>query len=136
MSGPAPTLIFSVMSYAFYKREFSIKAAYRKPGSHITLIVPAPVSANLISSFQVSKNNFGGRVMKNIFYHATFLFTFFFLRASYSTNTESISIGPESIHTCYINNPDRRPYLDLWYWLRLRFRKRRIQPNIVKEHQA
>jgi len=65
--GTEPTLIFSVMSYAFYKREFSSKAAYRKPGSHITLIVPAPVSANPISSFQVSKNNFGGEVMKNNF---------------------------------------------------------------------
>ena len=40
-----PTLIFSVMSYAFYKREFSSKTAYRNSGSHITLIVPAPVSA-------------------------------------------------------------------------------------------
>jgi hypothetical protein len=55
------------MSYAFYKREFSSKTAYRKPGSHIALIVPAPVSTNLISSFQVSKNNFGGRVIKEIF---------------------------------------------------------------------
>jgi len=55
------------MSYAFYKREFNSKAAYRNTGSHITLIVPAPVSAILISSFQVSKNNFGGRVMKNNF---------------------------------------------------------------------
>jgi hypothetical protein len=55
------------MSYAFYKREFNSKAAYRKDGSHITLIVPAPMSANPISSFKVSKNNFGGRVMKNIF---------------------------------------------------------------------
>jgi hypothetical protein len=76
-----PTLIFSVMSYAFYKREFSSKTAYRKLGSHITLIVPAPVSANLISSFQVSKNNFGGRVIKEMFIHAAFLF---FFRASYS----------------------------------------------------
>jgi hypothetical protein len=42
-----PTLIFSVVSYAFYKREFSSKTAYRKSRSHITLIVPAPVSANL-----------------------------------------------------------------------------------------
>jgi len=67
MSGPAPTLIFSVMSYAFYKREFSSKAAYRNTESHITLIVPAPVSVNPISSFQVSKNNFGGAVMKNNF---------------------------------------------------------------------
>ena len=33
-------------------------------GSHITLIVPAPVSANLISIFQVSKNSFGGGVIK------------------------------------------------------------------------
>jgi len=55
------------MSYAFYKREFSSKTAYRKVWSHITLIVPAPVSANLISNFQVSKNNFGGRVIKEIF---------------------------------------------------------------------
>jgi len=55
------------MSYAFYKREFSSEAAYRKVGSHITLIVPAPVSANPISSFQVSKNNFGGEVIKNNF---------------------------------------------------------------------
>jgi len=54
------------MSYAFYKREFSSKTAYRKSGSHIALIVPAPVSANPISSFQVSKNNFGGRVIKEI----------------------------------------------------------------------
>ena len=51
------------MSYAFYKREFNSKAAYRKDGSHITLIVPAPMSSNPISSFKVSKNNFGGRVM-------------------------------------------------------------------------
>jgi hypothetical protein len=34
MSGPAPTLIFSVMSYAFYKREFNSKATYRMPRSH------------------------------------------------------------------------------------------------------
>jgi hypothetical protein len=47
------------MSYAFYKREFSSKA--------ITLIVPAPMSANPISSFQISKNNFGGEVVKNNF---------------------------------------------------------------------
>jgi len=67
-----PTLIFSVMSYAFYKREFSNKAAYRKLGSHITLIVPAPVSANPISNFQVSKNNFGGRVIKEIFFSRCF----------------------------------------------------------------
>jgi hypothetical protein len=79
------------MSYAFYKREFNSKAAYRKVGSHITPIVPAPVSANPISSFQVSKNNFGGGVMKNNFYHATFLFTFLFLRASYSTNADHIN---------------------------------------------
>jgi hypothetical protein len=74
------------MSYAFYKREFSSKAAYRKPGSHITLIVPAPVSANPISSFQVSKNNFGGGLIKDISlsYHATFLS---FL-ASYSINAD------------------------------------------------
>jgi len=75
------------MSYAFYKREFSNKAAYRKAGSHITLIVPAPVSANPISNFQVSKNNFGGEVMKNNFYHATFLF----FRASYSTNADHMN---------------------------------------------
>jgi len=55
------------MSYAFYKREFNSKAAYRNPGSHIARIVPAPVSANPISNFQVSKNNFGGGVMKNNF---------------------------------------------------------------------
>jgi hypothetical protein len=55
------------MSYAFYKREFNSKAAYRNRGSHITLIVPAPVSANPISNFQVSKNSFGGAVMKNNF---------------------------------------------------------------------
>jgi len=79
------------MSNAFYKREFNSRAAYRMPRSHITLIVPAPVSANPISSFQVSKNNFGGRVMKNIFYHATFLFTFFFFRASYSTNADHMN---------------------------------------------
>ena len=54
------------MSYAFYNREFNSKAVYRKRGSHITLIVPAPVSANLISNFQVSKNNFGGEVIKEI----------------------------------------------------------------------
>jgi hypothetical protein len=71
-----PTLIFSVMSYAFYKREFSSKTAYRKPGSHIALIVPAPVSANPISSFQVSKNNFGGGLIKEIFF-VTPLFSFF-----------------------------------------------------------
>ena len=53
--------------YAFYKREFGSKAAYRMRRSHITLIVPAPVSANLISNFQVSKNNFGGGAMKNNF---------------------------------------------------------------------
>jgi hypothetical protein len=34
------TLIFSVMSDAFYKREFSSKTAYRKSGSHITLSLP------------------------------------------------------------------------------------------------
>jgi hypothetical protein len=34
------------MSYAFYKREFSSKATYRSNGSHIALIVPAPVSIN------------------------------------------------------------------------------------------
>jgi hypothetical protein len=75
------------MSYAFYKREFSSKTAYRKAGSHITLIVPAPVSANPISNFQVSKNNFGGRVIKEIFYHAAF---FFFL-ASYSIIADHIN---------------------------------------------
>jgi len=58
IGGPAPTLIFSVMSYAFYKREFSSKAAYRNTGSHITLIMPAPVSANPISSFQVTSPAF------------------------------------------------------------------------------
>jgi hypothetical protein len=79
------------MSYAFYKREFSSKAAYHKPGSHIALIVPAPVSANPISSLQVSKNNFGGEVMKSNFYHATFLITFFFFRASYSTNADHMN---------------------------------------------
>jgi len=55
------------MSYVFYKREFNSKAAYRRQGTHITLIVPAPVSAILIPSFQVSKNNFRGRVIKDIF---------------------------------------------------------------------
>jgi len=29
--------------------------------------------------------------MKNIFYHATFLFTFFFFRASYSTNADHMN---------------------------------------------
>ena len=33
------------------------RRTYRKRGSHITLIVPAPVSANLILGFQLSKNN-------------------------------------------------------------------------------
>jgi len=58
IGGPAPTLIFSVMSYAFYEREFNSKAAYRMGGSHVTLIVPAPVSANPISSFQVTSSAF------------------------------------------------------------------------------
>jgi hypothetical protein len=75
------------MSYAFYKREFSSKTAYRKLWSHITLIVPAPVSANLISSFQVSKNNFGGGLIKEIFSHAAFLF----FRASYSINADHMN---------------------------------------------
>ena len=34
------------MSYAFYNREFNSKAVYRMRRSHVTLIVPAPVSAN------------------------------------------------------------------------------------------
>jgi hypothetical protein len=50
------------MSYAFYNLEFNSKAAYRMRMSHITLIVPAPVSANLIFNSQL-KNNFGGRVI-------------------------------------------------------------------------
>jgi len=53
MSGPAPTWIFSVMSFAFDNRQFNSKAAYRKGRSHIILIEPAPVSANPISNFQV-----------------------------------------------------------------------------------
>jgi len=55
------------MSFAFYNREFNSKTVYRKSRSHITLIVPAPVSASLIANFQISKNNFGGGVMKNNF---------------------------------------------------------------------
>jgi len=51
----------------FLQREFSSKTAYRKPRSHITLIVPTPVSANPISYFQVSKNSFGGGLIKEIF---------------------------------------------------------------------
>jgi hypothetical protein len=39
------------MSCAFYKPEPGSKTAYRNPGSHITLIVPAPVGVNPISSF-------------------------------------------------------------------------------------
>jgi len=55
IGGPEPTLIFSVMSFAFYNREFNSKAVYRKHGSHITLIVPAPVSANLIPIFKYQR---------------------------------------------------------------------------------
>jgi len=55
------------MSFAFDNRQFNSKAAYRKGRSHIILIEPAPVSANPISNFQVSKNSFGGAVMKNNF---------------------------------------------------------------------
>jgi hypothetical protein len=66
------------MSFAFYNREFNSNAVYRKSGSHITLVVPAPVSANLISNFQVSKNNFGGGAMKNNF-PITPPFSFFLL---------------------------------------------------------
>jgi hypothetical protein len=50
-----PTLIFSVMSYAFYNREFSSVTAYRSFGSHIALIVPAPVSANPYFQFLTIK---------------------------------------------------------------------------------
>jgi len=81
------------MSFAFYNREFNSNAVYRKFGSHITLIVPAPVSANLIANFQVSKNNFGGGVMKKI-HHAAFLF---FL-VSYSINIDHIN-PPNSLAT-------------------------------------
>jgi hypothetical protein len=76
------------MSFAFYNREFNSKAVYRKRRSHITLIVPAPVSASLISNFQVSKSNFGGEVRKKeVSHHAAFLF---FL-ASYSINADHIN---------------------------------------------
>jgi len=83
-----PTLIFSVMSYAFYKREFSSKTTYRNRGSHITLIVPAPVSANPNLQFLTIKEQFrrlGDK--RNIFYHAAFLF----FRVSYSTNADHMN---------------------------------------------
>jgi hypothetical protein len=46
--GTEPTLIFSVVSLAFYNREFSGNAAYRIGCSQITHIVPAPVRVILI----------------------------------------------------------------------------------------
>jgi len=76
------------MSYAFYKREFSSKAAYRNPGSHIILIVPAPVSANPISSFSSIKEQLRrSGDEKQFFDHATLLF----FRGSYSTNADHMN---------------------------------------------
>jgi hypothetical protein len=83
-----PTLIFSVMSYAFYKREFSSRATYRNRRSHIALIVPAPLSANLNFLFLTIKEQLRRRGDKrNIFYHAAF----FFFRVSYSTNADHMN---------------------------------------------
>jgi hypothetical protein len=66
------------MSYAFYKREFSSKAAYRNTGSHITLIVPAPVSADPYFQFSSIKEQLLRRGDKrNIF--ITLLSSFFAL---------------------------------------------------------
>ena len=51
----------------FLQIDFNRRTAYRDNVSHITLIVSAIASANHISSFQVSKNNFGGALIKEIF---------------------------------------------------------------------
>ena len=66
-SGPELTVIFSVMSFAFYNREFHSKAMYRNFGSHVTRIVPARGSTSFIYNFYVSKNSFGGGVIKTMF---------------------------------------------------------------------